>query len=77
MKILVGMKVCRSATHDIVLSFLLMTKRQLKEPEHEILTILASDGDTAATKKIRDVMTKLAKGQYGKKILLKIEQPTG
>lgn len=47
----------------------------MKEPEHEILTIAASDDDTSATEKIRDVVAKLAKGQYGKKILLKLEQP--
>lgn len=48
---------------------------QLKEAEHEILAIPASDSDETATSKVRDVMRKLAKGQYGKKVLLKIEEP--
>jgi mitochondrial enoyl-[acyl-carrier protein] reductase / trans-2-enoyl-CoA reductase len=47
----------------------------LKEAEHEILSIPASDSDEAATVKVREIMQKLAKGQYGKKVLLKIEEP--
>lgn len=39
------------------------------------MTIASSDNDADATAKVRDVMKKLAKGQYGKKVLLKIEQP--
>ena len=47
----------------------------MKEAEHEILTIPASDSDDAATARVREIMQKLAKGQYGKKVLLKIEEP--
>ncbi|KAI0091749.1 NAD-binding protein [Irpex rosettiformis] len=48
---------------------------KLKEAEHEVLTIPAGDSDGVATEKVRDVVRKLAKGQYGKKVLLNIEQP--
>lgn len=48
---------------------------QLKEPEHEIVTIPAQESDAQATERVRSVMETLSKGQYGKKILLKIEQP--
>ena len=70
MKILVEMKVCYTFSSEELSHFLL----QLREPEHEILTLRASDDAVAATEKIRDLMAKLAKGQYGKKVLLKIEQ---
>ncbi|KAF7796817.1 hypothetical protein EIP86_008001 [Pleurotus ostreatoroseus] len=52
-----------------------MTKMKLQESEHEILTIPASDNDNTATQRIRDIFQKLSQGQYGKKVLLKIEQP--
>ncbi|KAJ7115763.1 NAD(P)-binding protein [Mycena epipterygia] len=45
----------------------------LKEPEHEILTIAAQDSDEVAGQKVRDILAKVAKGQYGKKVLFKIE----
>ncbi|KAI0761919.1 hypothetical protein BC629DRAFT_1652939 [Irpex lacteus] len=48
---------------------------KLKEAEHEVLRIPGGDSDEAATEKVRGVMQKLAKGQYGKKVLLKIEEP--
>ncbi|KAF7294454.1 PKS-ER domain-containing protein [Mycena kentingensis (nom. inval.)] len=51
----------------------LVVQGQLKEPEHEILTISARDSDEAAGQKVRDIMNKLSAGQYGKKVLLKIE----
>ncbi|KAI0704344.1 hypothetical protein BC835DRAFT_1410406 [Cytidiella melzeri] len=53
-----------------------LVELKLKEAEHEILTIPAGDSDEAATAKVREIVQKLAKGQYGKKVLLKIEQPT-
>ena len=40
-----------------------------------MLTIPAGDSDEVATEKIRDIMRKLEKGQYGKKVLLNIEEP--
>lgn len=40
-----------------------------------MLRIPGEDSDEAATEKVRGVMQKLAKGQYGKKVLLKIEEP--
>ncbi len=40
-----------------------------------MLTIKGGDSDEVATGKVRGVMQKLAKGQYGKKVLLKIEEP--
>jgi len=51
----------------------LVAQGKLKEPEHEILTIPAEDSDEAAGQRVRDIMTKIAAGQYGKKVLLKIE----
>ena len=48
---------------------------KLEEPAHEILTVPASDSDEGATKRIRSIFEKLAKGMHGKKVLLKIEQP--
>lgn len=39
------------------------------------MTIPADHSDETATEKVREVMEKLSKGQYGKKVLLKIEQP--
>ncbi|KIP09981.1 hypothetical protein PHLGIDRAFT_66541 [Phlebiopsis gigantea 11061_1 CR5-6] len=49
---------------------------KLKEPEHEIVTIPAGDSDEQATKRVRGIIESLAQGQYGKKVLLSIEQPT-
>ncbi|KAJ7281836.1 hypothetical protein C8J57DRAFT_1560013 [Mycena rebaudengoi] len=51
----------------------LIAQGKLKAPEHEILTISAEDSDEIAGQKIRDIMTKMAEGQYGKKVLLKLE----
>ena len=53
-----------------------MTLRiQLEEPVHEILTIPAQDSDEVATEKVRSAVRNLIQGQYGKKILLKVENP--
>lgn len=46
---------------------------QLKEPEHEILTLPESLSDEEASQKVRDVIGKIAEGQYGKKVLLRVE----
>ncbi|KAJ7126551.1 hypothetical protein C8R43DRAFT_897703 [Mycena crocata] len=51
----------------------LVAQGKLKAPEHEILTISAQDSDEVAGHKIRDIMSKMSLGQYGKKVLLKIE----
>ncbi|KAJ7050485.1 hypothetical protein C8F01DRAFT_1067689 [Mycena amicta] len=53
----------------------LVVQGKLKEPEHEILTISAQDSDEVAGQKVRDIMGKLLEGQYGKKVLLRIEDP--
>uniref|UniRef100_A0ABQ0KXM0 enoyl-[acyl-carrier-protein] reductase n=1 Tax=Mycena chlorophos TaxID=658473 RepID=A0ABQ0KXM0_MYCCL len=53
----------------------LIVAGKLKEPEHEILTIGAQDPDEVAAQKVRDIMSKLLKGQYGKKVLLNMESP--
>lgn len=45
---------------------------QLQAPEHEILTIPAEDSDEVAGQKVREIFAKIAEGQYGKKVLLKI-----
>ena len=46
---------------------------QLKEPEHEIFTLRADESDEAATTRLRGVLGKMAEGQYGKKVLLRLE----
>jgi len=51
----------------------LMREGKLKEPEHEIVTITAGETDEEASKKVRDVIAKMAEGQYGKKVLLRLE----
>ncbi|EKM50354.1 uncharacterized protein PHACADRAFT_263603 [Phanerochaete carnosa HHB-10118-sp] len=48
---------------------------KLKEPEHEVVTIPAQESDSEATRRVHEIMKTLTKGQHGKKILLKIEQP--
>jgi hypothetical protein len=47
--------------------------RQLKEPEHEIITVRAAESDEEAGRKVREVIAKISEGQYNKKVLLKIE----
>jgi trans-2-enoyl-CoA reductase len=47
----------------------------LTEPEHEIVTLGANETDEAATAKIRGIFSKILEGRYGKKVLLKIEEP--
>lgn len=47
----------------------------MKEPEHEVLTISAGDSDDIATRKVQGVIRKLTEGKYGKKVLVRIEQP--
>lgn len=46
---------------------------QLREPEHEIITLSADESDEDASQKVRDVIIKMAEGQYGKKVLLRLE----
>jgi len=46
---------------------------QLTEPEHEIVTLKVGESDEEASKKVRDVIAKMAEGQYGKKVLLRLE----
>ncbi|KAJ8522734.1 hypothetical protein ONZ45_g701 [Pleurotus djamor] len=51
-----------------------MSEGKLEAPEHEIVTIRGQDSDETASQTIRDVMSKLASGRLGKKILLKLEE---
>ncbi|KAJ7439851.1 NAD(P)-binding protein [Mycena latifolia] len=51
----------------------LVAQGKLKAPEHKILSITAEDSDQVAGQKIRDIITKMSAGQYGKKVLLKFE----
>ena len=46
---------------------------QLKEPEHEIVTLTAEEPDEEASRKVKDAIAKMAEGQYGKKVLLRLE----
>jgi len=51
----------------------LMKDGKLTEPEHEIVTLKVGESDEEASKKVRDVIAKMAEGQYGKKVLLRLE----
>jgi len=51
----------------------LMKEGKLKDPEHEIVTLKADESDEEASKKVKDVIAEMAKGQYGKKVLLRVE----
>jgi trans-2-enoyl-CoA reductase len=51
----------------------LISTGKLKEPEHEIITVAAGQSDEDATKSLRYILTKMAEGQYGKKVLLRLE----
>ncbi|KAF8202117.1 trans-2-enoyl-CoA reductase [Pholiota molesta] len=51
----------------------LMKEGKLDTPEHEIVTIPASESDEEATQRLRDMMAAITEGRYGKKVLLKIE----
>ncbi|EIM86660.1 trans-2-enoyl-CoA reductase [Stereum hirsutum FP-91666 SS1] len=47
----------------------------LGEPKHEIVTLKKEYGDEEATGIVREVMRKMAEGKYGKKVLLRVEEP--
>jgi len=51
----------------------LMYDGKLKEPEHEILSLRADKSDEQITKDVRDIVTKMAEGQFGRKVLFKLE----
>jgi mitochondrial enoyl-[acyl-carrier protein] reductase / trans-2-enoyl-CoA reductase len=48
---------------------------QLAEPEHEVATVGAHETDEEAAIKVRNIITKMSLGRYGKKVLLRIEEP--
>ncbi|KAI0080149.1 NAD-P-binding protein [Panus rudis PR-1116 ss-1] len=48
---------------------------KLREPEHEILTLESLDSDDVVGSKVRSVISKMRQGRYGKKVLLKFEEP--
>jgi hypothetical protein len=50
----------------------ILTRLQLKEPAHEIITINSTDDDATTSKSVQELMGKVADGTYGKKVLLKI-----
>jgi len=50
---------------------------QLKSPEHEIVTIKAQESDIEASQRLRSLMTRMAEGRYGKKVMLKLESAQG
>ncbi|KAG1744658.1 uncharacterized protein EDB91DRAFT_1123754 [Suillus paluster] len=52
----------------------LMRDGKLQGPDHEILTIGGMDSDANASETIRDLVARLGRGMYGKKILLRIEE---
>jgi len=51
----------------------LMSSGKLKEPEHEIVTLGAHESDEEVSIRVREIVAKMAKGQYGRKVLLKLE----
>ncbi|KAG0707147.1 hypothetical protein DFH29DRAFT_897301 [Suillus ampliporus] len=54
----------------------LMRDGKLQGPDHEILTIGGMESDVSASEKIRDLVARLGRGMYGKKVLLKIDETT-
>ncbi|KAL0953383.1 hypothetical protein HGRIS_004622 [Hohenbuehelia grisea] len=50
-----------------------MSQDGLKAPEHEIVSIKAQETDEAASEKIQTLISRIAEGRYGKKIMLKLE----
>lgn len=44
---------------------------QLREPEHEIVSIEEHEDDETATRKVRQTMSRLQQGKYGRKVLLR------
>jgi hypothetical protein len=59
---------------DLPLFDKILTKSlQLNEPEHQIFTLGASESDELLTQKVQEVVAKILEGQYGGKVLLKIE----
>ncbi|KAF5316098.1 hypothetical protein D9619_006179 [Psilocybe cf. subviscida] len=51
----------------------LMKEKRLDTPEHEIVQIAKGESDEEASRKLRDVLTAMGEGRYGKKVLLKFE----
>ena len=50
--------------------------QQLREPEHEILTLKPNASDDEVGQLVREAVAKMQDGQYGKKALLRFEQPS-
>lgn len=48
---------------------------QLKEPAHEIVTLEGRLSDEEVGRKVRDVIARIGEGKYGRKVLLRIEDP--
>ncbi|TFY77164.1 hypothetical protein EWM64_g6848 [Hericium alpestre] len=53
----------------------LITSGKLKEPKHEVLTLPKGDSDAEVANKVRAVIAKMNEGKYGRKVLLRIEEP--
>ncbi|PCH44305.1 trans-2-enoyl-CoA reductase [Wolfiporia cocos MD-104 SS10] len=52
-----------------------IAKLKLREPEHETVVLSSSLTDEEAGEKVREIVRKIGEGKYGKKVLLKIEDP--
>ncbi|KAH8832606.1 hypothetical protein DL96DRAFT_1667202 [Flagelloscypha sp. PMI_526] len=61
----------RRAVHGRILDYIRVG--QLKEPEHEVVVVQKKLSDEEAVRILRDVLDKLGKGKYGKKVMLRIE----
>ncbi|KAI0923899.1 hypothetical protein AcV5_009313 [Taiwanofungus camphoratus] len=48
---------------------------KLKEPAHEIVTLEGRLSDEEVGRKVRDVIARIGEGKYGRKVLLRIEDP--
>ncbi|KZT09998.1 NAD(P)-binding protein [Laetiporus sulphureus 93-53] len=48
---------------------------KLKEPAHEMVVIPGTMSDEEAGERVREVMRRIAEGRYGRKVLLRVEDP--
>ncbi|KAH8093752.1 NAD-binding protein [Cristinia sonorae] len=52
-----------------------LARMNLQEPEHEVVTLPREENDEGVTRRVKDLFVKMSKGQYGRKVLLKVEDP--
>jgi len=52
-----------------------IAEMKLEEPAHEIVTLSAQQSDLEVSVEVKEFIAKMSQGQYGKKVLLKFEDP--